>query len=133
MAVKLLKKRIIELKNEVLAKLDELESVREGEKKEARLEDLKKKFYSIAIYDLIGMTSSATYPVYLVGLRLRYVLDEDVIDHIKATPKTGHELNEKFKIVQGPNISSGRSPSEGTKKGIKTEVHIPDPPEDKKE
>ena len=99
MAVKLLRKRIKELKEEVLAKLDELESVREGEKKEARLEDLKRRFYSIAIYDLIGNDIYGHFPVYLVGLRLRYVLDEDVIEHLKATEKS-QEIMEKSEDVQ---------------------------------
>jgi energy-coupling factor transporter transmembrane protein EcfT len=97
MAVKLLRKRIEELKTDVLAKLDELESVREGEKKEARLEDLKRRFYSIAIYDLIGSDVLGHFPVYLVGLRLRYVLDEDVIEHIKSTTAKSQEIMEKSK------------------------------------
>lgn len=88
MAVNLLKKRLDELNSDVLVKLDDLESVKEGDVKEARLEDLKRRFYSIAIYDLIGSDIVGHFPVYLVGLRLRYVLDEDVIEHIKATEKS---------------------------------------------
>jgi hypothetical protein len=132
MAVRLLRERIMELKNEVLAKLDELESMREGEMKEVGLEDLKRKFYSIAIYDLIGHDIFGHFPVYLVGLRLRYVLDEDVIEHIKATTVKGQKPNEKFKIVEGTN-EHWKVSIEGTKKGTRTEIHIPEPKNGKKE
>jgi hypothetical protein len=132
MAVKLLKERLEELNMEVLVKLDELESERESDSKDARLEKLKSRFYSIAIYDLIRHDVFGHFPVYLVGLRLRYVLDEEVIEHIKGTPKTGHELNEKLKIIQGPNMKWKVS-FHGTEKGTMTEVHIPDPPDEKKE
>ncbi len=132
MAMKLVMKKTRELKADVLAKLDELDNVREGEKKETKLEELKRRFYSIAIYDVIGHDIFGHFPVYLVGLRLRYVLDEDVIDHIKSKKKKSRETKEKFKIVQGPN-EQWKISFEGKGKGTTTEIHIPDPPDDKKE
>lgn len=81
MAVNLLKTRIDDLNNEVLFKLDGLESAPESEETRATLKDLKRKYYSIAIYDIIRQDIFGYSPVYLVGPRLRYVLDEGVISH----------------------------------------------------
>jgi hypothetical protein len=91
MAVKRLKNRLLDFNNDVLAKLDELASVPEGEKKEAILEDSKSKFYSIAIYDLIEQDLFGYSRIYLFGLRLRYMLDEDVLAHINVAPENGLE------------------------------------------
>jgi hypothetical protein len=132
MAVKLLRKRIEELKKEVLAKLDELESVREGEKKEARLEDLKRRFYSIAIYDLIGSDILGHFPVYLVGLRLRYVLDEDVIEHIKATTDESQEIMEKSEDILLTRERWTASIKD-TKEGFKAQIQSKAPMRRKKE
>jgi hypothetical protein len=84
LAMKRLKNRLIEFRKEVLAKLDELVLLEEGERKEAILEDLKSKFYSIAIYDLIEQDIFGYSRIYLFGIRLRYMLDEDVIAHINV-------------------------------------------------
>jgi hypothetical protein len=42
---------------------------------------LKKNYYSLAIYDVIRVDIFASSPVYLVGPRLRYLLDERVLDN----------------------------------------------------
>ncbi|HEY3421155.1 MAG TPA: hypothetical protein VGK23_11445 [Methanomassiliicoccales archaeon] len=81
MAVNLLNTRLEDLHTDVLDKLDVLEDMPENEDKGARLKDLKKKYYSIAIYDVIRQDLFGYSPVYLVGPRLRYVLDEGVIEH----------------------------------------------------
>jgi hypothetical protein len=81
MAVNLLKSRIDDLNTEVLRKLDILEMTPESGEKETVLKSLKKKYYSIAIYDVIRQDLFGYSPVYLVGPRLRYVLDEGVIEH----------------------------------------------------
>ena len=132
MGVKLLNKRIKELKQEVLTKLDELESVREGEKNDARLEDLKRKFYSIAIYDLIGNDIYGHFPVYLVGLRLRYVLDEEVIEHLKATIGKGQEIMEKSEDVLLTR-EGWMASIKDTKEGFKAEIQSREPTKNKKE
>jgi hypothetical protein len=89
LVLKRLENRISEFNNDVLVKLEELESLQEGDKKEAVLEDLKSKYYSIAIYDLIEQDIFGYSRIYLFGLRLRYMLDEDVITHINVSPENG--------------------------------------------
>ena len=84
MAIRRLKNRLLDFNNDVMAGLNELESVMESEKKEAMLEDLKSKYYSIAIYDLIEQDIFGYSRIYLFGLRLRYMLDEEVIAHINV-------------------------------------------------
>ena len=84
MAVKRLKNRLLDFNNDVMSGLNELESFRDGEKKEDILEDLKSRFYSIAIYDLIEQDIFGYSRIYLFGLRLRYMLDEEVIAHINV-------------------------------------------------
>jgi hypothetical protein len=81
MAVNLLKTRLNDLNMEVLGKLDGLEATQEDEDTLAQLKGLKKKYYSIAIYDVIRQDLFGYSPVYMVGPRLRYVLDEGVIEH----------------------------------------------------
>jgi hypothetical protein len=81
MAVNLLKTRIADLNKQVLKKLEVLVAMPESVEKGMRLKELKKKYYSIAIYDIIQQDIFGYSPVYMVGPRLRYVLDEDVISH----------------------------------------------------
>ena len=91
LAVKRLRNRLLDFKNTVLAKLNELATVPEGEKKEAILEDLKSRYYSIAIYDLIQQDIFGYSRIYLFGIRLRYMLDEDVLAHINVTTDNGQK------------------------------------------
>jgi hypothetical protein len=83
MAVNLLKNRLVDLNKEVLIKLDALEPAPEGKDKDAALLELKRKYYSIAIYDIIEQDIFGYSPIYMVGPRLRYVLDDRVIAHFK--------------------------------------------------
>jgi hypothetical protein len=87
MAVRRLKNRIADFNKDVLEKLDALVDAEEGPTKVTTLEDLKSKFYSIAIYDLIQQDIFGYSRIYLFGVRLRYMLDEDVISHINVTPE----------------------------------------------
>ena len=79
MAENRVKDRLLELNNDVLIKLDELAFMQDDERKRTRLENLRGKYYSIAIYDLIDQDIFGYSRIYLFGVRLRYVLDEDVI------------------------------------------------------
>jgi hypothetical protein len=81
MAVNLLKTRLEDLNSEVLLKLDRLELTPEDAEWKEKLKGLKKKYYSIAIYDIIRQDLFGYSPIYMVGPRLRYVLDEGVIEH----------------------------------------------------
>jgi hypothetical protein len=81
MAVNLLKTRLENLNNDVLRKLDLLDMMPGDDEKLVSLRYLKKKYYSIAIYDVIRQDLFGYSPVYMVGPRLRYVLDESVIEH----------------------------------------------------
>jgi hypothetical protein len=87
MAVKRLKNRLSDLNRMVVVKLDQLSSAPEGEINMAELEDLKSKYYSIAIYDLIEQDIFGYSRIYLFGVRLRYLLDEDVLNHINVAPE----------------------------------------------
>jgi hypothetical protein len=81
MAINLLKKRIERLKKEVLLNLALLDMAPDEVGMVASLKYLKKKYYSIVIYDVIEQDIFGYSPIYFVGPRLRYVLDEDVISH----------------------------------------------------
>jgi hypothetical protein len=47
------------------------------------LEDAKTNFYSIVIYDIIEHNFFGYSPVYVVGPRIGYLLDEDVLAHVQ--------------------------------------------------
>ena len=81
MAINLLKVRIRDLNKDILGRLAVLEIAPDEEGIMASLRYLRKKYYSIVIYDIIQQDIFGYSPVYLVGPRLRYVLDEDVISH----------------------------------------------------
>jgi hypothetical protein len=105
LVLKRLESRISEFNSDVLAGLEMLASEPEGKKKEALLEDLKSRFYSIAIYDLIEQDIFGYSRIYLFGLRLRYMLDEDVIAHINVAPDDGSapKMVRPKKTDTGPN------------------------------
>ena len=81
MAINLFKNRINELDQQVLKKLAVLETAPNDANTVASLKYLKKKYYSIVIYDIIQQDLFGYSPIYLVGPRLRYVLDEAVLSH----------------------------------------------------
>ncbi len=88
------KDRLSELHTEVLSKLDELSSMPDAADKKLTLDDLKGKYYSIAIYDLIDQDIFGFSRIYLFGVRLRYVLDEDVILYITTMTKRALEARD---------------------------------------
>lgn len=104
MAIKRLKNRLLDLNQDVLAKLDSLASLRESDKKEAILEDLKSKYYSIAIYDLIEQDIFGYSRIYLFGIRMRYMLDEDVLNHINVAPENGGAPKKEPKNTELKNV-----------------------------
>jgi hypothetical protein len=81
MAINLFKNRINDLEKQVLVKLAVLEMAPNDPNITASLRYLKKKYYSIVIYDIIQQDIFGYSPIYLVGPRLRYVLDEGVLSH----------------------------------------------------
>lgn len=81
MAINLLKKRMARIEKEVLSKLALLEMAPDEAGMVASLRYLRKRYYSIVIYDVIEQDIFGYSPIYVVGPRLRYVLDEDVISH----------------------------------------------------
>ena len=81
MAINLLKSRIKDLNKDVLGWLAVLETAPNEEGIKASLKYLKKKYYSIVIYDIIQQDIFGYSPVDLVGPRLRSVLDEGVFSH----------------------------------------------------
>ena len=102
MAEQRTKDRLLELNQEVLIKLDEFALLQGEERKQSFLDDLKGKYYSIAIYDIIAHDIFGHSPIYLFGVRLRYVLDQDVILYI--TNMTNKRLKEEKNkdLLQGP-------------------------------
>ena len=68
--------RITDLNSRSLRNCMPWKCCRRATRTDSRLKDLKKKYYSIAIYDIIRQDIFGYSPVYLVGPRLRYVLDE---------------------------------------------------------
>jgi hypothetical protein len=79
MATTLLQARIAKL-NELLTRLEVLNS-REGMTldRDERFAAIRSEYYTMMIYDLIRLDFFGRAPVYLVGPRLKYVLDERVI------------------------------------------------------
>ena len=82
MALNLLKGRTHDLRRDVLEDLEALETLPEGEEKNSAMRELKKRYYSIVIYHIVRQDFFGYSPVYLVGPRLRYVLDADVISYL---------------------------------------------------
>ena len=119
MAIKRLKNRLIDFNHDVLAPLEKLDSMQEGDKKEAVLGDLKSKFYSIAIYDLIEQDIFGYSRIYLFGVRLRYMLDEEVLAHIYVTTEKGSEPKRVISKKIGPE-KTGNKQSEKETEMIKT-------------
>jgi hypothetical protein len=81
------RERLQVLNTEVYIKLDELSQLPDDLGKKFMLDDLKGKFYSIAIYDLIDQDIFGYSRIYLFGVRIRFVLDEDVILYITTMTK----------------------------------------------
>jgi len=86
MAVGLLKERVRMMQNEVLTPFEELISHPEysPEQFEAEFEVLRRKYYAQVIYDVIKVDFFGRSPVYLIGPRLKYVLDDKVLNHFHS-------------------------------------------------
>jgi hypothetical protein len=82
MATTLLQARIAKL-NELLTRLEVLNS-REGMTldRDKRFAAIRSEFYAMMIYDIIRLDFFGRAPVYLVGPRLKYVLDERVLAQV---------------------------------------------------
>jgi len=83
MATRILSTRVESIERDILAPLDAM--IAGGRRVDAGAEsilrEIKGKYYSIAIYDIIRQDLFGHAPVYLIGPRLRYVLDDRVIAH----------------------------------------------------
>jgi hypothetical protein len=86
MAEKRIKERLLDM-NDVHIKLDRLGPMNQNEDKKVMLDDLKGKYYSIAVYDVFDHDIFGHSRIYLFGVRLRYVLDEDVILYVTSMTK----------------------------------------------
>ena len=86
MAAGLLRMRIKQLREEVLGTLDawsEKKMIFDKEESDAELRKIKKKYYSVVIYDIIKQDIFGYAPIYLVGPRLRYVLSDKVLAYFR--------------------------------------------------
>ncbi|OPY34267.1 MAG: hypothetical protein A4E32_00539 [Methanomassiliicoccales archaeon PtaU1.Bin124] len=87
MASRLLSARTEKMRNEVLARMDSLLANREAmsyEHFERQFEEVRRTYYSMAIYDMVEVDIFGRSPVYLVGPRLKYVLNDKVLNHFRA-------------------------------------------------
>lgn len=86
MVVGLLQERIKMMKKDVLEPLEELFAHPEysPEQFEAEFEGLRRVYYAQAIYDVIKVDFFGRSPVYLIGPRLKYVLDDKVLNHFHS-------------------------------------------------
>lgn len=87
MATGLLHRRIEKLREEVLAPLDawtERGKDFDEEGYDTELPRIKKRYYSMAIYDIIEQDIFGFSPIYLVGPRLRYVLNDRVLAYFSG-------------------------------------------------
>ncbi|MEI6796371.1 MAG: hypothetical protein WCK39_05865, partial [Methanomassiliicoccales archaeon] len=87
MARKLLTERISSIKEGTVDPLDiaiaEAKAAHHTAMEGAILEKAKTDFYSIVIYDIFEHNFFGYNPVYVVGPRISYLLDEEVLAHIK--------------------------------------------------
>ncbi len=86
MAAGLLRTRIEKLREEVLGPLDawsEKKKELDKEESDKELRTIKRKYYSVVIYDIIKQDIFGYWPIYLVGPRLRYVLSDKALAYIR--------------------------------------------------
>jgi hypothetical protein len=83
MAISLLRMRIDRLRTKALQPLDALVNAEhhQSERNSALLFTLRRAYYSIAIYDIIKQDIFGISPIYLVGPRLRYLMNDKVLAH----------------------------------------------------
>jgi hypothetical protein len=94
MALRLVNMRIDVIRTKVLAPLDALmlRSELNEEQFEAEFFIIRRTFYSIAIYDVFESDLFGRSPVFLVGPRLKFLLDDKVLNHFhdKASEQSDH-------------------------------------------
>jgi hypothetical protein len=87
MARKLLAARIANIREDALAPMDRIIAEAKAAKKdrvdEAALEEAKTAYFSVVIYDIFEHNFFGYNPVYVVGPRMSYLLNEDALAHIK--------------------------------------------------
>ncbi|MFA5314285.1 MAG: hypothetical protein WC375_13375, partial [Methanomassiliicoccales archaeon] len=84
MAIRLLVRRTNSIRKDVLDPFDDLMLQRDKktqEQFEAEFLDIRKKFYAIVIYQIVNIDIFGMSPVFLVGPRLKYLLDDKVLNH----------------------------------------------------
>jgi len=79
MAVNRINMRILTISN-IVASLDR---IGDQENMEEELRSLRRQFYNIAIYDIVEHDIYGNLPVYLIGPRLRYLLDSKVLKELE--------------------------------------------------
>jgi hypothetical protein len=86
MATRLLKARIECLRDSVLIPLQELKArtAITVETFEKEFVKIRTTFFAQAIYHVLNVDIFGRSPVYLVGVRLRYISDHRVLDHFAA-------------------------------------------------
>ncbi len=86
MARVMLKERLDTLKNDVLQPLEVMIArVRDralDEKDNDRMDELKRLFFSIATYDVFELNFYGYSPIYVVGPKVKYILDPKVIPYL---------------------------------------------------
>ena len=115
MAEKRIKERLLEM-DDVRIQLDRLGPMDQNVDKTVMLDDLKGRYYSMAVYDVFDHDIFGHSRIYLFGVRLRYVLDEDVILYITSMtkraaqkaetemPRNKTERREKIERTSCPNL-----------------------------
>lgn len=82
MATDLLRTRVAKLK-ELLERADALNPQEGfGAQQKKEFQDIKARYYAMMIYDIIRLDFFGLAPIYLVGPRLKYVLDEKILAQI---------------------------------------------------
>jgi hypothetical protein len=83
MAIRVLKARTDSLRQNVIDPLERL--MEEGaEEFEREFERIRKAYFSQAIYCVVNADLFGRSPVYLVGVRLRYLMDHAVLEHFRS-------------------------------------------------
>ncbi|QLH74535.1 MAG: hypothetical protein HPY73_03090 [Methanomassiliicoccales archaeon] len=84
MAVRMLTSRIRKMREQVLARFDDLmerSRYMTEEQFESEFTDIRRTFYSLVIVDVIKVDILGRSPIYLIGPRLKYLLDDKVLNH----------------------------------------------------
>lgn len=82
MAIRLVSQSLDRLRNDVIPEYEALcrRDISDSEF-EMEFAELRRNYYSWAIYDIMKVDILGSSPVFLVGLRLKYLLDDKVLNH----------------------------------------------------